>query len=93
MALILPSSSVTPLIAADERVMRRVPTKAEPHDKDCGLSREGPDVRAREIIFAESPVLYVYHRVLDSCGRRRFLARSYAIAYSIRRGTHIPQMG
>ena len=66
----MPSTSVIVLFAADERVIRRVPAKAETRDMDRGLSREGPGVPAREIIFAESPVLCVYHRALDSCGRR-----------------------
>jgi hypothetical protein len=77
---------------ADERVIRRAPGETEPRDRDRCLAREGPDAPAREIIFAERPVLCVCRRALDSCGRR---IPCPILRGSLRHleGVRIPQMG
>ena len=91
MAFILPSTSVIAPFAADERVTRRAPRKAELRKRGHGLAREGPGVRARKVIFAEarSYVFVTGAWILVGAG---FLARSYYLAYDIRRGMRIPQM-
>jgi hypothetical protein len=56
------------------------------------MKKDRAGIPAREIIFAEarSYVFVTGSRIPVGAG---YLARSYAIAYSIRRGTRIPQMG